>query len=219
MIRTSNYKNFKYSPFKTISISGDRGKSENYVGEYYYELAPRLSFWKIWHDNIGLVKEEANNRFYIEEYYKQVLSELDPERVYKDLADSILLCYEDNDQFCHRHIVAAWFELILNKQIEEVALVNGEIVRVDRPEYIKDMLETAIKNNKDMKGFNSLYALYLSESAQKLESKAQELEKNGKPAKRYKKAARYLKGASFDVENKYMQARTPFITKNDKEKI
>ena len=68
MIRTSSYRSFKSNLFKTVSISGDRGKGERYVGKCYPELAPKLSFWNIWHENIGRVKEEDNNRFYIQEY-------------------------------------------------------------------------------------------------------------------------------------------------------
>lgn len=117
MISISNYKNFNKTLYRTCFISGDRGKGAGYTGVYFKELAPKLSFWKVWHENIGKISEEENNRYYIEEYYKEVLSKLDPELIYKELDFSILLCYEDNNEFCHRHIVAAWFELLLNVKI------------------------------------------------------------------------------------------------------
>ena len=104
--------------------------------------------------------------YYIEEYWKQVLSKLDVEKVYKTLNYSILFCYENNTQFCHRHIVAAWFELLLGAKVPEV---NNKFNEVERPEYIKEYLEKAIKNNIDMKGFTSLRALYLYEKSEKLE--------------------------------------------------
>ena len=62
MIKTGNYKNFESCLFKTVSISGDRGKGANYKGDCYPSLAPKLSFWKKWHDNIGNVSEEKNNK-------------------------------------------------------------------------------------------------------------------------------------------------------------
>lgn len=72
-------------------------------------LAPKLSFWKVWHknQNFGMISEEENNKYYVEHYYEQVLLKLDPEEIYRELDNSILLCYEENTEFCHRHIVAA----------------------------------------------------------------------------------------------------------------
>ena len=77
----------------------------------------------------GKISEEENTRYYIEEYYKQVLSKLDPERVYRKLDNSTLLCYEDPDDFCHRHVVAAWFNLLLGNTIQpvcEIAWIDGK---------------------------------------------------------------------------------------------
>ena len=50
MIKTSSYNNFKSDIFRTVSISGDRGKNAGYKGECYSKLAPKLSFWKKWHE-------------------------------------------------------------------------------------------------------------------------------------------------------------------------
>ena len=112
IILTGNYDNCKIG--NTISISGDKGKSANYTGKSLTKLAPKLSFRKIWHDNIGKISEKENNKFYTEEFYNKVLKNLDPEEVLMELEDrSILLCYENNNQFCHRHLVAFWLELFL----------------------------------------------------------------------------------------------------------
>ena len=35
------------------------------------------------------------------------VAKLDPYEVYSDLDGKAMLCYENADQFCHRHIVAA----------------------------------------------------------------------------------------------------------------
>ena len=154
----------------------DRGKDAGYNGECYPELAPLKSFWRTWKDNIGKISEQENNRYYIEEYWKQVLSKLDVEKVYRELDYSTLLCYENNNEFCHRHIVAAWFELLLDVKVPEVIIKNFELCEVERPTFIKKYLENAIKKTKDMHGFTSLRALFLFEKSEELERKANELE-------------------------------------------
>lgn len=55
MISTSSYNNWQSNQYITYSISGDREKSVNYKGRCYSKLVPKLSFWKIWYDNIGKV--------------------------------------------------------------------------------------------------------------------------------------------------------------------
>lgn len=202
MIYTSSYNEQKRTIFKTYSISGDRGKSANYNKECYPKLAPKLSFWRVWHDNIGKISEEENNKYYVEEYFKQVLSKLDPESVYDELLGSTLLCYENNTEFCHRHIVAAWFELLLGVHVPEINYIREE---VERPEYIKDYLEEAIRKNVNMKGFNSLRARYLFHKSELLEAKADRLEEEnpGMCYDGYRQSACFLRCSADMEEDKY----------------
>ncbi len=144
MIYTSSHNNCPPN-MNTVSISGNRGQDANYIGKCYPKLAPKLSFWRIWHDNIGKVDEIENNTFYIKEYYNLVLSKLSPQEVYEELDNSVLLCYEDNNEFCHRHIVAKWLELSLGIYVPEIKLINDEIKEVSRPKYIGDTLESLMK--------------------------------------------------------------------------
>ena len=132
MICTSSYNNFHTDFYDGCSISGDRGKIVNYNGRHYSKLAPKLSFWTTWHNNINKVPIEENNKYYILEYYKQVLSKLNPEDVYRDLDNSVLLCYEPNDDFCHRHIVSAWFELFLGITVSEVKIEKNTTNNIKR---------------------------------------------------------------------------------------
>ena len=122
MISTSSHNDWQSDKYITYSISGNRGKDVNYQGKCYSELAPKLSFLKVWHNNIGRISEEENNRYYVQEYWNQVLSKLDPEKVFRDLDYSVLLCYEPNTEFCHRHIVAAWFEILLGVKVPVTTL-------------------------------------------------------------------------------------------------
>ena len=204
MIKTGNYKNFGSCIFKTVSISGGRGKGANYTGECYSGLAPKLSFWKKWHENIGAVPEKENDRYYIEQYYNQVLSKLDPEKVYKDLDHSILLCYEDSEEFCHRHIVAAWLELLLDEKVSEAVIEENKIIDIERPDYVKEVLEKVMKEEKNMRGFTCLRAAYLFEKAESLEEKANELEeKTGKIYGSYRQEACYLRCDADEAEAEY----------------
>lgn len=141
MIYTGSYKNCLKGHL--VSISGDRGKSVNFQGACFSVLAPKLSFWKIWHDNIGKIPDEINNRYYIEEYYKQVLKQLDPNEIVKYFIDgTIFLCYEDNLEFCHRHIVAYWLEKTLGINVPEIKVdETGNITILNRPTWIKEVLD------------------------------------------------------------------------------
>lgn len=56
MIYTGSYNNCLKG--KKVSISGDRGKNVEYQGLCFPPLAPKLSFWKVWHNNIGKISEQ-----------------------------------------------------------------------------------------------------------------------------------------------------------------
>lgn len=148
MIFTSSYK--KCYSKNSVSISGDKGKKVDYKGESFTALAPKLSFWQQWHDNIGKFPEEENNYFYIKSYYDLVLKKLDANEVFKKLNNKILLCYENNMEFCHRHIVAAWLELELDTTVPEIVTDKfGNMTIVNRPDWIKEMLENVIEKEKE----------------------------------------------------------------------
>ena len=142
MIYTGSYNNcLKERDIKLVSISGDRGKRIKFTGEYYSKLAPKRDFWLKWHNNFLGRSEIENNRFYISEYMIQVLSKLDSEKVYTDLDNSILLCYEESSKFCHRHIVASWLEYELGIIVPEVRIISGKMSYLERPKYIKEIYE------------------------------------------------------------------------------
>lgn len=163
MISTSSHNNCNTNKYKTVSISGNKGKDANYKGECFTNLAPRRDFWYIWHNNIGVIPEKENNKYYIEKYYDTVLSKLDPLETYNELDASILLCYENNNEFCHRHIVAAWFELFLDVKVPEVKVVNEKIEYKEKPSYIKELLEEIIREKLNIQNDQSLREYYYLE--------------------------------------------------------
>lgn len=140
---TGNYEECKVG--NLISISGDRGKSVGFKGKAIPELAPKRAFWNIWHDNIGKIPEEENNRYYIEQYYKQVLSKVDIEELLKDEKDPILLCFEKGQDFCHRHVLAEYIEMTYGIKVRDIKIdENLNIEENKRPEYIKRILKDVI---------------------------------------------------------------------------
>ena len=144
MIYTGNYKKCKSG--NLISISGDRGRKENFSGEYIRELAPKLSFWKIWESNIGKISEYENTKYYIESYYKEVLSKVDFEELLFKEENPILLCYEDSKDFCHRHVLAEFLEYKYGIKVDEISIdKNGNKTVCSRPSYIKEILMDVIK--------------------------------------------------------------------------
>ncbi len=145
MIYTGSYDNCKSG--RLVSISGDGGKKVDFNGERYKRLAPKLSFWKVWHDNIGHIPAHENNLFYMNEYYEQVLKYIDAKEIlYEFKEDVIFCCYEPVGEyydpiinFCHRHPFAAWFKLETGMTIPEVAIDNlGNITKLERPITIEE---------------------------------------------------------------------------------
>ena len=160
-IMTSNYNNCITE--NGISISGDRGKEAGFTGLSLPMLAPKKEFWQVWHNSLGKIPKEASDKYYTREYYRQVLSKLDPKEVMKMIPEgSILLCYEKPDEFCHRHLVAFWFELFLGISTSEVIEnPRRETVRkVNRPDYLKKVLEDVIKEEFDINNFDIIKKLY-----------------------------------------------------------
>lgn len=166
MVYTSSYKNCDTDKYHTLSISKDRGTDANYKKDCYLKLAPLESFFRVWRNNPTNLSEKENNEYYIREYYHNVLEKLDPSEVYKEIDNSILLCYEENNAFCHRHIVAAWLELFLNIEIFEVKINNDTLDIVNKPKYIRDYLLKVIKESHNIADNVSINRVYRSKIKQ-----------------------------------------------------
>ncbi len=204
MVYTSNYNNIEQKDMEafTLSISGDKGKSSDppYQGKCDTRFAPKKEFWRTWKDNRGKIDEEENNKFYIRHFYDEVLSGLDVDKEYRNLDEKILLCYEEPMDFCHRQIVAAWFELLLGVEVPEIKQVGYNVVEVPtNREWIKEYLEEYMKEKIDTIGFNSLHAFHLHEKARKLEENATNNEDI--------RLAVELRSYAYEVENSYLESK------------
>ncbi len=115
-MKTSNFWNIdKNNIDDYVSIAAK--SPDFYNGREYKKLAPKYWFFKKY-------KEDGDEEFYTEQYYKEVLDKLDPKEVYKELGgeenDIILLCWEHYGKFCHRHLVAEWLSKELGIEIKEI---------------------------------------------------------------------------------------------------
>lgn len=85
-----------------------------YRGRVYRALAPTS-------DILNEYRVGGNVDIYITRYIDEVLGILDPKQVYEELGeDAILLCWEGRDKFCHRRLVAEWFEHALKIEVPEL---------------------------------------------------------------------------------------------------
>jgi hypothetical protein len=78
----------------------------------YLDLAPT---W----DMVEALKLTGDEEAYIERF-DEILSKLSPEKVYADLENSILLCWEKYGKFCHRRLVAKWIKSELGIFVPEI---------------------------------------------------------------------------------------------------
>ena len=113
-IYTSYFANLRYIPKNFIPISTSLYSPNWYRGLEYKKLAPNR---KILLD----YKLLCDVKKYIHDFNSQILTRLDVDEVVRELVlisgnsderpknDIVLLCYEKPGDFCHRHLVADWF--------------------------------------------------------------------------------------------------------------
>ena len=119
MIYTSYFGNIK-NILKAIPDAGlisIAGKTPDWFkGEKFKTLAPKWNWWREWHDMFdGRLDSKESKDWYKQKYHKTVLNGQDPLHISQKLKDLVkwrstfILCYEIPEKFCHRHIVAKWF--------------------------------------------------------------------------------------------------------------
>ena len=113
-IFTSNFSKKGKHP---LSVSISLSPPGWYKGKKYFPLAPT---WDILLDyKYGRIDDIE----YTKRYLQLIISErqIDPFGVLNDLEDgSILLCYEKEQDFCHRFVVALWLEKYVGIKVIEV---------------------------------------------------------------------------------------------------
>lgn len=199
----------KYSSKTVLSCNTELDKTlleKNICGVYKLDICeyPNADDYK------NMSQDEI--REYIKGYYENVLSKLNPEKVATQIRYTLLVSDERTDSLAKRHIIAEWINLHIEEEIRETEIKqneNGsfEYVDLERPKFIKSILKDVIRNSKDMKGFNSIRALYLYEKGEMLDLVADRFkEKYGEDCEQYIEysyAASYNKELAYEVEREY----------------
>jgi len=125
MIYTSYFANKKIPKhLKKVSIARITPKWSK-VDEEYKLLAPNKEL-------LYGYKNGTINEMQYEVMYLQQLSTIDIQKLHKDLDGKVLLCYEANEEFCHRHILSNW----LNKNNIKAEELDIEKYNVEIEQYI-----------------------------------------------------------------------------------
>jgi hypothetical protein len=104
MIYTSYFAKIKNITVSDNLISIARKTPEGIKIKEFKLLAPSWDILSQYKNNGG------NEDLYTRRFTSEILSNLNPILVVKELGlNPVLLCYERSDRFCHRFIVAKWF--------------------------------------------------------------------------------------------------------------
>lgn len=115
-VYTANFWTVDKHVFPNRQVSISIKTPSDFKGEYYKDLNPTdelLSDYK---------SEKISWEQYTEIYYSDVLSKLDPLKVYNDLKGKVMCCWCAKGDFCHRHLVIRWLKENLGEQV-----VGGEL--------------------------------------------------------------------------------------------
>ena len=113
MIYTSYYANHRNFPVGLHPICISLWPPRGFHGDRKLELAPRKD----------LLFDIKNGIIDTEQYtvrFNQQLESLDVRKIASDVENCIMLCYEKPEDFCHRHLVAAWLKTA-GYQVEELS--------------------------------------------------------------------------------------------------
>ena len=108
------------------------------------------------------MQEIIKSFYYSELYYNKILKYIDPMELLEELGDNpILVSSKESKEFDYRHLVALYLELFLGIKSKEILIdENGNIKNIPRPDYLKSMLESVIKRNYPMNGFDNIKDAY-----------------------------------------------------------
>ena len=103
-LKTTYFANVKkLGDMNFVSIA--RKTPDGFPGLIYSPLAPTQEILD------GYKYGNKSKKWYIEKYVDDVLAYLSPQDVINIVGDdAVFCCYETPEKFCHRHIVAKWFE-------------------------------------------------------------------------------------------------------------
>ena len=125
-MKTSFFKQLKNDQIPGVVSISLLPSGNNLVLFEYKSLCPN---WKL-SEKFKLKK--INEDFFYEEFYEQ-LNMLNPKETYENILtlvkgyEPVLMTHGNKTKFCHRHIVAEWFENSLGLEIQEHNV--GKVIR------------------------------------------------------------------------------------------
>ena len=87
------------------------------------EKFPNMISYKALQPPKQLVMDYKSGKITSKQYtikYKDQLNRLDPFKIFQDLENSVILCWEPAGMFCHRHLVATWIYNTTGFSVEEL---------------------------------------------------------------------------------------------------
>lgn len=112
MLYTTYFAKLRSLPEDVIPVAICAKPPIGFKGYTFKQLAPKYDAFKHY-------KETKDEEQFTNDYYNQVLNSLNPVRVFNELYELIdksefthdiaLVCYEKPTDFCHRKLVANWF--------------------------------------------------------------------------------------------------------------
>lgn len=116
-MKTSNFFSIKLT--KDMDLVSIAGLSPKEIREKF----PKMRRYDLLIPPKQLVLDYKSGKINKHEYtkiYQKQLNNLDPCKVYEDLKDSIILCWEPPWRFCHRNLIAKWLNNSLGLNIKEL---------------------------------------------------------------------------------------------------
>lgn len=99
-----------------------------FAGPRYPQLAPTPALLSDYKAIYTKTPKEAVEMYTLR-YRKETLDALNPEKVFRELEDKVILCYERSSDFCHRRLVADWIEQSLGVEVPEITLEQYRLHR------------------------------------------------------------------------------------------
>lgn len=109
MVYTSYFAQLRSLPADIVPVAICGKSPAWYTGLQYKKIAPKYEFFMEW-------KKTHDNDYYIKHFNDEVLAHLDPQKIHEEICKLAgttkiaLICYEKPQDFCHRHLVAEWFQ-------------------------------------------------------------------------------------------------------------
>lgn len=111
---TSNYASLHKISGDLYPVAISQGVPKWYRGRVDKRLAPT---WAM----LRMNREDYDRAFALH------LERLDAEQIYRELGENaVLICYEKHNDWCHRRMVAEWFEYYLGIEVPELGYDRSE---------------------------------------------------------------------------------------------